>query len=219
MAIIVFGCEKGGTGKTSLATNIAVMRAKQGRDVLLLDTDKQATSSKWAALREEEAVLPSVFSVQKFGKGIPALLQDLQNRYEDIIIDSGGRDNPELRYALAVAEKVFIPIQPSDFDTWTIRDMERLVEMAKSFNPDLAAHIVISRASTHPMSREAEGTREDILGEKLEHLAIANSVIYERVAYRKAGRSGKVVVELISKDRDEKAILEIEALYKEVFGE
>lgn len=218
MATILFGGEKGGTGKSTLATNIAAMRARAGRDVLLLDTDKQATSSKWATVREEEGVAPSLFSVQKFGKGIPTLVQDLQNRYDDIIIDAGGRDNPELRYALAVAEKAFIPVLPSDFDAWTIRDMDRLIEMAKSFNPDLTAHIVISRASTHPQSREAEGTREDILGEQLEQLAVTNTVIYERVAYRKAARNGQVVVELSNKDRDEKAILEIESLYKEVFG-
>ncbi|OGR05988.1 MAG: chromosome partitioning protein [Deltaproteobacteria bacterium RIFOXYD12_FULL_50_9] len=217
MPIILFGGEKGGTGKSTLATNIAVMRARAGHDVLLLDTDKQATSSKWASVREEEVIAPGLFAVQKFGKGIPALVQDLQSRYDDIIIDAGGRDNPELRYALAIAEKAYIPVLPSDFDAWTIRDMDRLIEMAQSFNPDLTAYIVISRASTHPQSREADGTREDILGEQLEQLTITDTVIFERVAYRKAARNGKAVVELSNKDRDEKAIFEIEALYKEVF--
>lgn len=217
MAIILLGGEKGGTGKSTLATNMAVMRAMAGADVLLLDTDKQATSSTWATIREEEEAMPRIFSVQKFGKGIPAQVQDLQGRYTDIIIDAGGRDNPELRYALAVAEKAFIPVLPSDFDAWTIRDMDRLVELAKSFNPNLEAYIVISRASTHPQSKEAEDTRRDIQAEELEHLTLADTVIYERVAYRKAARNGRVIVELANKDRDEKALAEIEALYKEVF--
>lgn len=218
MAVVLVCGEKGGTGKSTDAINLAVMRALAGGDVLLLDTDKQATSSTWATVREEEGVMPRIFSVQKFGQGIPAQVQDLKGRYSDIIIDAGGRDNPELRYALAVAEKAFIPVQPSDFDTWTIRTMDRLVEMAKAFNPTLSASILICRASTHPQSKEVEDTRNDILAEQLEHLTLAKTIIYERIAYRKAARNGRSIVELLNKDRDEKALAEIEALYKEVFG-
>lgn len=100
MSIIVFGGEKGGTGKTTLATNIAAMLARQGKDVLLLDTDRQGTASFWATVREEEAVEPRVACVQKFGKGLPAQVRDLAERYDEIVIDAGGRDSMELRYAL-----------------------------------------------------------------------------------------------------------------------
>ena len=48
MSIVLFGGEKGGTGKTTLATNMAAMLALQGKDVLLLDTDRQGTASFWA---------------------------------------------------------------------------------------------------------------------------------------------------------------------------
>lgn len=217
MAVILVGGEKGGTGKTTDAVNLAVMRALAGSDVLLLDADKQLTSSKWATVREEEGIMPRISSVQKFGTGIPAQVQDLRGRYSDIVIDVGGRDTPELRYTLAVADKVFIPVLPSDFDTWTIRAMDRLVEMAKAFNPGLQAFILISRASTHPQSREVEDTRNDILAENFEYLMLADTVMYERVAFRKAARTGRAVVELSGKDRDEKALEEIQSLYNEVF--
>lgn len=217
MAVILVGGEKGGAGKTTDAINLAVMRAIAGSDVLLLDADKQLTTSTWETVRGEEGVMPRVPTVQKLGSGIPAQVQDFKGRYADIIIDSGGRDTPELRYCLAVADKAFIPVLPSDFDTWTLRTMDRLVEMAKAFNPELKAYILIGRASTHPQSKEVEDTIKDILAEKFEHLTLAETVIYERVAYRKAARNGRAIVELLSKDRDEKALAEIEAFYQEVF--
>ena len=65
--IILIGSEKGGAGKTTVATNIAAMLAVNGRDVLLLDTDTQATSTDWGALRDENADLPRVTVLQKTG--------------------------------------------------------------------------------------------------------------------------------------------------------
>ena len=53
MSIILIGGEKGGTGKTTLAVNLAALRASQGRDVLLIDTDIQASASYWAQSRDE----------------------------------------------------------------------------------------------------------------------------------------------------------------------
>ena len=51
--IILIGGEKGGTGKTTLSTNIAAKLALEGEDVLLVDTDKQGSASAWAATRDE----------------------------------------------------------------------------------------------------------------------------------------------------------------------
>jgi len=72
MSIVLFGGEKGGTGKTTLATNMAAMLALKGRDVLLLDTDRQGTASFWATIREDTEIEPRIPCVQKFGKGLAA---------------------------------------------------------------------------------------------------------------------------------------------------
>ena len=126
--IILFGGEKGGTGKTTLATNLAAMRARAGRDVLLIDTDPQGSASYWTQCRDEEKVEPRVACVQKFGKGLQAEVRDLANRYQDIIIDAGGRESVELRAGIVVADFAFIPIQPSQFDVWTLGRMDDLVK-------------------------------------------------------------------------------------------
>jgi chromosome partitioning protein len=211
--IILIGGEKGGTGKTTLATNLAVLRAREKKDVLLLDTDKQGSASCWAQMRGENNTDPSVNCVQLFGKGLGSQVGDLAKRYEDIIIDAGGRDSVELRAAMVVADKVFIPFQPSQYDVWTLDHMQELVVTARGFNPDLEAYAVISRASTIPQVTEYKDAQE--LFADYEHLELVPTIIRDRISYRKTAREGLSVIE--HKPSDEKAVSELQALYEEVF--
>lgn len=213
--IVLIGGEKGGTGKTTVATNLAAMRALAGRDVLLIDTDQQGSANYWAQSRDEAGVNPRVACVQKFGKGLPVEVKDLAHRYQDIIIDAGGRDSVELRSAMIVANRAYIPIQPSQFDIWTLNRMDELIETARGFNPGLQAWVIISRSSTNPSVHESNDTME-IMGD-FPNLDLAGISIRDRIAYRKAAKDGMAVCEL--KPKDPKAIEEMEALYKEVFND
>lgn len=215
MAIVLIGGEKGGTGKTTLATNLAATLAQRGKDVLLLDTDRQGTASFWAAVREEAEVEPRIATVQKFGKGLPAQVQDLAGRYDEVIIDAGGRDSMELRYALGVCDRAYVPVQPFQFDIWTIRQMDELVSMARGFNPDLSASIVLNRVSTNPSVREDKETREFFAEEGFENLSIVDPILHERIAFRKSARDGLSVAEWKA---DTKASLEMNQLYKEIYN-
>ncbi|CAG1005427.1 hypothetical protein MYXO_03382 [Myxococcaceae bacterium] len=213
--IVLIGGEKGGTGKTTLATNLAAKRVLAGRDVLLIDTDAQGSANDWAQSREESDAKPArVACIQKFGKGLQAEAQDLAKRYDDIIIDAGGRDSVELRAALVVSDKAYIPIQPSQFDIWTLDRMDELVGSAQGFNPDLRAWVVISRVSTNPSVHESQEARE-ILAD-FSRLELSAVVVRDRIAYRKAARGGLCVDEL--KPKDPKASEEVGLLYEEIFG-
>src|SRR5687767_1022618 len=106
--IVLVGGEKGGTGKSTLASNLAVWLARAGRDVLLLDADRQGTSAAWAAERSQRPELASVHCVQRYGNLFPAV-RDLRTRYQEIVIDAGGRDSEELRSAMAVADTLYAP--------------------------------------------------------------------------------------------------------------
>lgn len=214
-SIIVFGGEKGGTGKTSLATNIAAMLATEKKDVLIMDTDRQGTASFWTAVRNEDQNLARVSCVQQFGKGLPAQIIDLATRYTHIIIDAGGRDSMELRYALGVADTIYIPIQPFQFDIWTVRQMDELVEKAQAINSKLKAKLIFNRVPTNSSLKEEREAKSFIKEENFQFLELLDGSIKDRISFRKAARAGRSVVEM---NVDEKGTNEIKKLYGEIYG-
>lgn len=210
--ILLVGGEKGGTGKTTIATNLAAQLASSGSDVLIVDTDKQGSASSWASIREADETVKKIPTIQKFGNNIYSSIKDLANRYDDLVIDAGGRDSVELRSALTVSDIIYIPLQASQFDIWTLGAMDKLVEQAKSFNPDLKAKVIINRASPNPSVTEVKETRG--LFDDLVHLTLSNTVLRDRIAYRKAARNGLSVFE--SETPDPKATEEINSLFEEL---
>lgn len=214
--VVLIGGEKGGTGKSSLATNLAASRADAGHDLILVDTDKQGSASHWVATREEQdASLAPVPCVQVFKKRVTAQVQELSDRYDDIVIDAGGRDSVELRAALVVADRLFVPLQPSQFDMWTIERMNDLIEQAQAINPDLQGWAVINRASPNPVVTESEEAQEVL--EEFDNIAYSGIVIHERIAFRRAVRSGRSVFEM--GDPDPKACRELSALYEAIYDQ
>lgn len=212
--IVLIGGEKGGTGKTTIATNLAAIRAKNGHDVLLVDTDKQGSASAWSDIRDAKKVKNRVPNIQKFGSNLTSDIKDLEKRYEDIVIDAGGRDSIELRAAMTIADKMFIPVQASQFDIWTLSIINDLVSQAKGFNKNLSPKVLINRAATNPVVSEVEEAKS-VFGE-FEHLSLSNHVLKERISYRKAAKVGLSVVELDKPDL--KSISEINSIYSEVFS-
>lgn len=210
--VIVIGGEKGGTGKTTICTNIASIMTRNGSDLLIIDTDKQGSASAWASLRDENINVKRVPCIQKFGSTIATEINDLKNRYDDIIIDAGGRDSVELRGSMAVADIIYIPIQASQFDVWTLGAMDSLITQATSFNSSLKAMAIINRASTNPSVSETKETIE--IFEDFKNLRLSSCIIRDRIVFRKAARSGLAIDEL--DNSDQKACREIKDLLREL---
>ena len=215
MAIILFGGEKGGTGKTTLAVNIAAMLAVDGRRVVLLDTDRQGSAYYWGRIRAEQRRVPEVPCLRHYGKTLPTEIEKLSADYQDLLIDAGGRDSVELRYALGMADRAYLPIQPFQFDIWTLQQMENLLAMAGKVNSRLAGYLVLNRVSTHPLVTEDREAREFVKAQGFAQLRLLTAQLHDRIAYRKASRSGLSVVEDV---RDTKAVAEMKRLYEEIHG-
>ena len=211
--IVLIGGEKGGPGKTTIAVNLAVARALDGHDVLLVDTDLQGSASDWISARDGSGVLPRIASVQKFGKGLARELEDLVDRYGDIIVDAGGRDSVELRAAMTKADIMVAPIQASSFDLWTLRRLDELVRQAQGFNEKLRVIILISRASTNTFISDTRDA-EDLVSE-YENFSLAYHPIRERISFRRSVGQGMGIIEY--RPIDKKAIKEINSLYKEIY--
>jgi chromosome partitioning protein len=213
--IVLIGGEKGGPGKTTLATNLAAMRTQITNDLLLIDTDKQLTASFWCSTREDNNISPRISSIQKFDKAVRTETLYLHKKFQDIIIDAGGRDSPELRGSLLVADKAIFPLRPSQFDLWTLGRLNTLVDTALDINNKLQAYIILNQVSTNPNVKEAEEAKSFI--HEFPNLKLLNMIISERIIFRRAAIQGMSVVEY--KPEDLKASEEILKFYKEVFND
>lgn len=211
--IIVCGGIKGGGGKTTVATNLAVMRSLVGKDVLLVDADSvdNHNSTDFAALRKETLGRSDFTAVQLQGKSLGQEIVRLGEKFDDVVVDVGGQDSVNQRSALVVADIILVPVFPSSFDVWTLENVATLVEQARGFNERLRAVSFLSRA-------DVTGNQNDDAAELIgEHAGIEfmDAPLKNRKAFRTASAQGLAVVEL--RPRDPKAIAEIARLYQSVF--
>jgi chromosome partitioning protein len=210
--IILIGGEKGGSGKSCLAQNLAVYLQTAGRDVLLLDTDPQGTTTDWAQEREDNDGLVSLASVQASGNVRQTLL-DLAKRYQDVVIDAGGQDSEALRSAMTVATHMLLPFRPKRRDLKTLPKMEQLVKLAMAVNPELKARAVITQCPALP----SQVNRILDAKEACHSFGIAplDTVLMHRNVYDDAEEGGYSVLEA---NTDPKAEEEIRALADEFVG-
>lgn len=212
--ILVIASEKGGTGKTTLATNLAIMRAMGGKDVLLVDADPQGSSLDFFAVREEEGHKPTVTCSAIYGRNLSTELKKLVPKFDDIVVDVGGRDSTSLRSALLSADVLVVPFLPSQLDAWSIEKMDSIVGEVLQLNESLKTIVILNKVDTNPrISLSNEAT--DFASE-CEYLKFSKLTMGYRVSYRKAIAEGKCVTEL-PKKYIEKSIIEIKNIYDEVF--
>lgn len=208
--IVLVGAEKGGVGKSTIATNLAVCLAVYGVDVVLVDADVQGTAAKFVERRAEQSGLSVVHCVQRTGD-VSATVRDLATRYQIVIVDAGGRDSRELRTSMAVANLFLVPTRASQADLETMPKANELVGLARAINPGLEAYAVLSMAPTNPVVREAQEARE-LLAE-FDQIKLANTVVRDRKIFRDALLEGKGVVEMANSQ----ASAEIQLLAQEFF--
>ena len=211
--IVLVGGLKGGTGKSTLATNLAALRALDGHEVLLIDADSQASAAFWAEIRDDSGIKPRVPCVQKRGRRIHDEIKEMSGKFGTIVIDAGGRDNPGLRSSMLAADLLVVPTKASQYDLSSLEDLAIVIEDCLLINPSLKALVVINMAHANPQVSEGEEAKEYL--EEVAHIDLAETVIRDRITFRKSSRTGQSIIEM--KPSDPKATSEIKAFYEEVF--
>ncbi|OCR02990.1 chromosome partitioning protein ParA [Helicobacter pullorum] len=210
--------EKGGSGKSTLACNLAILRSND-KKILLIDSDPQKSIITFLSIRSEEGIKRDFDCVYKVGENLKSILNESKKKYNDIIVDTGGRDSKEMRIAIALSDIVLIPTIASQFDISTLDKMIDIIKMAKEVNPKLKCYIVINRASTNPFLKgKIEALQEYIQNFQEDYIQLLEIILYEREAYKIATQMGLGVTEM-PKGRADKASLEIENLSLKIFQE
>ena len=210
--IIIVGCNKGGAGKTTTATNLAVGLAANGNDVCLVDADPQRSAARWHQDREEAGHNPAITLVEK-RDNISQTLRAMDEKFDYVIVDVAGRNSREMITGAAVAQVIVAPHQASQLDLDTLAELQQQTVRIRDLNPDLKVFIYHAMASTNPSVKETE-RREflEYVGQ-FEEFQPLESISYYRKVYKDVIPIGQSVLEY----GNEQAIQEVQSLIAEVF--
>ena len=209
--IVVVGGIKGGTGKTTVATNLTVLRALTGNKVLLVDADEQKSASDWADHREGLGIDTNWATIQLSGQQIYHQILRLSKDFDDIIVDVGGRDTSSQRSVLSVADTFLVPFKPRSFDIWTIGPVTQMILDMKAANPKLNCFAFINQAD----SRGLENDGAESIISKCQDLIFLKTPIGHRKSFAHASAEGLGIAEL--RTADKKGLNEMITLYEAIW--
>ncbi|MEO0327998.1 MAG: ParA family partition ATPase [Pseudomonadota bacterium] len=188
--IITIAQQKGGAGKTTLASNLAVGLARSGKKkVALLDTDPQGSMGNWYLTREsnfhDNPKIADLHLRTASAWGARYEAQSLSKDFDYVVIDTPPKMGIDGRPAIEVADVVLVPVTPSALDQWATLPTLELIEPDKQ-----TCMVVLNRVN--PRTSLAQQTRAEIA--KMD-VKLAKSEINQRVIYADVMSTGLSVLE------------------------
>lgn len=197
MKTIAIISQKGGAGKTTISTHLAVSAERRGLQTALFDLDPQASAASWSDKRESDT--PAVVSAQ--AARLPALLKQAEAQAADlVIIDSAPNADSASLEAARAADIILIPCRPAAFDLQAIGTTLSLAAVAKK-----PAYVLLNAVPVQ--GRVGEEARQALIGGGV---AVAGPLIHQLVAFSHSVNDGRTAQEFDPKSR---AAAEIEALF------
>jgi chromosome partitioning protein len=208
--ITVVGNLKGGTGKSTVAFNLALWTATRLNTLVsVYDLDPQATTTDAFGIRSEEGYLPAITP--------SASLQDFRVAAQkaadtQVLVDIGLSDMEATQEAIRLADRIIVPVAPSQADVWSTQRFLKMVSGIRGNKPVQTLGL-LNRADTHRAVRETGEAAEAL--NMLGNIQLMKTRLYMRTTYRRSFSEGLAVFEMEPRS---KAATEVEALGKELLA-
>lgn len=209
--ITIVGSLKGGSGKSTLTFNLAVWLVMAEASVMLVDADPQATLTDVVDVRGEEGFKPRIAVFDK-----DALDESRLREADETLIDVGTSDMESLRRALALCDRVVVPVPPSQADIWST---QRFIQMIQTVERETPPEIIgfINRGDTHHAVQETNETAAALVS--LSGLRFIKPRLSQRTVFRRSFSEGLAVFELEPRGKGAREFMSLTAaLYPRLVG-
>ena len=194
--ITVIANLKGGSGKSTVTFNLGLWLQMKGQPVVAYDLDPQQTLTDVAEVRREEGYAPPL----QVNQPRDSLLDDMKYHPQQtqVLVDVGASSMDAMKLALSIADRIIIPVPPSQPDVWATQRFLNIVnELDKHNNPEM--RVFVNRADTHRAIKESDETEEVL--EQLPGVKLIPQRLYQRTVYRRSLSEGMSIFEISKRSK------------------
>ena len=194
--ITVIANLKGGSGKSTVTFNLGLWLQMKGQPVVAYDLDPQQTLTDVAEVRREEGYAPPL----QVNQPRDSLLDDMKYHPQQtqVLVDVGASNMDAMKLALSIADRIIIPVPPSQPDVWATQRFLNIVnELDNNNKPEM--RVFVNRADTHRAIKESDETEEVL--EQLPGVELIPQRLYQRTVYRRSLSEGMSIFEISKRSK------------------
>jgi len=201
--ITVVGTLMGGTGKSTVVFNLGLLLVAAAKPLVLCDLEPQKTLRYAVDVRVEEGFMPSVSVFVALPK----------KAVGDVLFDVGLSVMNGVKAALGHANRVVIPVTPSQADVWATQQFCTIIEESTEGREKPQVLAFVNRADTHPAASENAETQDAL--RQIPGLTVLDHMLSQRLAFRRSFSEGLGVFEMEPRG---KAATELNILAETLFA-